>query len=300
MELVGKDVEACGLVGRPDLNGQSGTVLNFDQDTGRCAVRFRDSSVQPAKIKPSNLRLREAATPPALSFQEALKENHRLSKSASSCNPIAIEPDSELFNCLSEQKNVALLVAGEFRKSNAEKAFLATVNVRSCVAMFVWAPAQNGIKLLPPVGVGCHVGSDQGMNQAFRGTGFGKLSETLNNAFKGRPAKTIQAHLIGGYKSEHVQAKNMMKKIFIDVLSEALGEGVNVDTSMLFAFEGGLTPDVQARQRFSLAALNIESGIIVTHTKHPGVSCPGFSWMIPEEYRALNRQHLGEAARGDK
>lgn len=69
MELVGKEVEACGLVGQAVLNGQRGTVLTFVKDKGRCAVRFGDSSVG-VLIKPSNLRLQDAVPPPALDIAD--------------------------------------------------------------------------------------------------------------------------------------------------------------------------------------------------------------------------------------
>eukprot|EP00966_Prymnesium_polylepis_P237403 5490605-Prymnesium_polylepis.1 len=55
MHFVGKDVEPQGLVVRADLNGRHGVVLTFDQNKGRCAVRFGNS--EPAVlIKPSNLQ----------------------------------------------------------------------------------------------------------------------------------------------------------------------------------------------------------------------------------------------------
>jgi hypothetical protein len=55
MELVGNEVEAHGLVGRADLNGQRGRVSAFVEEKGRCAVRF--GTADSVLIKPDNLRL---------------------------------------------------------------------------------------------------------------------------------------------------------------------------------------------------------------------------------------------------
>ena len=54
-DLVGRDVEAQGLVGRADLNGKRGMVVSYDESKGRCAVQFGNSPG--VLIKPSNLQV---------------------------------------------------------------------------------------------------------------------------------------------------------------------------------------------------------------------------------------------------
>ena len=56
MDLVGKEVEAVGLTGRADLNGQRGFVLEYIDAKGRCAVRF-GGDTEGVLIKPINLKL---------------------------------------------------------------------------------------------------------------------------------------------------------------------------------------------------------------------------------------------------
>ena len=61
-ELVGQSVEAIGLVNRKDLNGKRGTVISYDAERERCAVKFYSddaSDGQPVLLKPANLRVIE-------------------------------------------------------------------------------------------------------------------------------------------------------------------------------------------------------------------------------------------------
>jgi hypothetical protein len=51
--LVGRRVVINGLVGKPDLNGRTGTAVRFDDDKERYAVQLHDTSS--FMIKPCNL-----------------------------------------------------------------------------------------------------------------------------------------------------------------------------------------------------------------------------------------------------
>jgi len=64
-EFVGKEVEAYGLVRRPELNGQRGTVIAYVEEKGRCAVTF--NNVSGVLLKAANLKVtpRLAHTAPA-------------------------------------------------------------------------------------------------------------------------------------------------------------------------------------------------------------------------------------------
>jgi hypothetical protein len=54
--LFGSRVVINGLVGKPDLNGHTITVLNFDDDKGRYSVEL-DGTSSSLMIKPCNLLL---------------------------------------------------------------------------------------------------------------------------------------------------------------------------------------------------------------------------------------------------
>lgn len=66
----GDEVEAHSLQGRPELNGQIGHVLLFDEKSGRYGVKFK-SELTGVKLKPGNLtvlsRAAAAAAPAAAS-----------------------------------------------------------------------------------------------------------------------------------------------------------------------------------------------------------------------------------------
>ena len=55
MLAAGVRVEAHGLKGSPELNGQQGVVLSFDKIKARFAVKFDEGSA--LNVKPSNLRV---------------------------------------------------------------------------------------------------------------------------------------------------------------------------------------------------------------------------------------------------
>jgi hypothetical protein len=59
MDLVGKEVIVRGLVARPELNGRRGTVAQYLERTGRCAVRVVSPAVL---IKPVNLEVADEMT----------------------------------------------------------------------------------------------------------------------------------------------------------------------------------------------------------------------------------------------
>jgi len=74
--LVGKEVEAFGLIGRADLNGVCGSVLAYDADKGRCAVRFSDAAavlIKPSNLKPRLTEVPEAAEDPLVAAVSSLR-----------------------------------------------------------------------------------------------------------------------------------------------------------------------------------------------------------------------------------
>ena len=73
-DLVGKDVEAHGLVGRADLNGKRGTVVSYDESKGRCAAQFGNSPG--VLIKPSNLQVPAVSTGSAVPFEAGSVVTH--------------------------------------------------------------------------------------------------------------------------------------------------------------------------------------------------------------------------------
>ena len=50
---VGTSVTVSGLTGAPELNGRTGVVEGFDEEKGRCAVRFAGRK-KPAALRPQN------------------------------------------------------------------------------------------------------------------------------------------------------------------------------------------------------------------------------------------------------
>eukprot|EP00316_Scyphosphaera_apsteinii_P024842 CAMPEP_0119347806 /NCGR_PEP_ID=MMETSP1333-20130426/108717_1 /TAXON_ID=418940 /ORGANISM="Scyphosphaera apsteinii, Strain RCC1455" /LENGTH=145 /DNA_ID=CAMNT_0007360367 /DNA_START=391 /DNA_END=828 /DNA_ORIENTATION=- len=52
----GQRVEVCGLVKRPELNGARGSIISFDEVSGRHVVSL-DAAQQPTSLKPENVSL---------------------------------------------------------------------------------------------------------------------------------------------------------------------------------------------------------------------------------------------------
>eukprot|EP00966_Prymnesium_polylepis_P187160 4338439-Prymnesium_polylepis.1 len=59
----GARITVRGLAGRPEFNGQSGTVLSWDGDKGRAGVKL--DSGEKLSLKPANIDLVDGGVPPA-------------------------------------------------------------------------------------------------------------------------------------------------------------------------------------------------------------------------------------------
>ena len=81
-QLVGAEVEAIGLVGRADLNGQRGVVFEYFSDKERCAVRF-SSSTLPILVKPTNLNV-PVRWPASKTMPTSLQKSHSFRQSYTS------------------------------------------------------------------------------------------------------------------------------------------------------------------------------------------------------------------------
>ena len=154
MHLVKQTVEAHGLVGRADLNGQRGIVLSYVEDKSRCAVKFGESEeavlVKPANLRKVDLELPDvsdvcpaADTPVATSSDAALIEQIRVLKLAS---PEATA--KQLHEKLQFEPGMSGVTLSEVKKA-ASKATKAAARANASAPPTKPQPAANATKLSP-------------------------------------------------------------------------------------------------------------------------------------------------------
>lgn len=215
------------------------------------------------------------------SLATLIQANHSSRGHLSSANPTSL--NGELLVSLGDLSKTHYFFVGEIGLPVSHKRFLATIHVLSCISVFAWfKDNKNSIFALGahiPIGAvlyGCKKG----------GAALSELIDTLRSIFKGCPLADVTVYVVGGHQAtdndmalKNYFPKDPRKWLFSWHVLEALRSvGLpNIDTTLLNVFPGASLQELgegaevrlcAANMRFSIAALDLWTGKLLTHTNH--------------------------------
>eukprot|EP00929_Paragymnodinium_shiwhaense_P013236 TRINITY_DN121101_c0_g1_i1.p1 TRINITY_DN121101_c0_g1~~TRINITY_DN121101_c0_g1_i1.p1 ORF type:complete len:448 (-),score=48.30 TRINITY_DN121101_c0_g1_i1:145-1488(-) len=189
----------------------------------------------------------------------------------------------------------SLFLMGQFLEARDDSRFLCTVGVLTCIAIFAWSPESKvrGFGAHVPVGAVLH-----GCLRRRMGSSCHTLEEmvkALKAAFEGTDPSKVEVHVLGGHAVEDGSTalasvyfkgdpqRSLLSWHIIDAVRSAGFSRIN--TALLNVFPGAPCESMeiemrlrQENQRFVLAALDLETGNIVTHSEHATDPVPSEWW----------------------
>lgn len=224
---------------------------------------------------------------------EHIEANYRKSLLVTRWRPTRFTPDlcEAVF-----ASTTSLFVTGQFLEvEHSSPRFLCTIGPLTCIAVFAWARRSRCR------GFGAHIPCGAVMHGCLRRrhrTSLHVLDElvvALKTAFADVLPSDVEVHLVGGFASEDGNTaissvyfpRDPQRGLFSwHVMDAVRSAGYNcINTAMLNAFIGEScdSQEIEMRlrrenQRFVCAALDTETGNIVTHTEHASSPVPQEWW----------------------
>eukprot|EP00929_Paragymnodinium_shiwhaense_P026612 TRINITY_DN15799_c0_g1_i1.p1 TRINITY_DN15799_c0_g1~~TRINITY_DN15799_c0_g1_i1.p1 ORF type:complete len:724 (+),score=109.23 TRINITY_DN15799_c0_g1_i1:119-2290(+) len=300
----GDEVVVQNLVQKPELNGLR--VRLRDKQGDRWAVDV-DGQALRIKIKEVNFVHLYCIQPDLESAQRAdalwpeIRANYAASLGVAESRPTCLSP--ALVKAV--VADFPACYQGQFMSGTSSdgRRFLSCLGVLVCIAVFAWMPGPN------PRGFVSHINSHVLSNGK---DALAEMEAGLLRAFAGVKLSDVRVHILGGHRLADVlsplvlrHSRDSPKSAFswhIKDMLKRLGF-VNINTDMLLAFDGFAdqsfyrnplkTPTARENKRFVVAALDLHTGSIITHTKSPGGFARG---VIGPAFEAIQKEFDREAS----
>eukprot|EP00415_Alexandrium_ostenfeldii_P001424 UN1424 len=180
-----------------------------------------------------------------------------------------------------------------------DRRFLSCVGVHVCIAVFAWAPCKV------PIAFAAHIPQEalkHGLDNGRRS--LPEVGSAMRETFAN--CSHVQAHIVGGHRA--LDRPGPLRQYFGDSERQQVSWHVremvreagfsNVNTDMLLPFEGipgcaGHNLLSRENKRFTIAALDLRTGKVVTHSLSPGGRAEySFGDRWPGVHRELEREKV--------
>eukprot|EP00798_Chlamydomonas_sp_ICE-L_P026911 gene26911-4528_t len=211
---------------------------------------------------------------------EEESENMMSSSQASAAHPVSICAGSHLWRILDSDQKYVPFMASTFTTVSSEQfsgggvhvpRFIATYELFTCVAVFAHSITADGSSW---TAFGAHIDAE-----CFQGAkSLPSLTEALKCSFSGKDiAKQVKAYLVGGHRKDDSVLKGQPGALYNAVRNAVKRAGVkDIDQSLGLRFEGqhigasdyeqNMAKLYATNQLFCIAALDVVTGKMVTHT----------------------------------
>ncbi|KAJ3033988.1 hypothetical protein HDV00_005607 [Rhizophlyctis rosea] len=206
-------------------------------------------------------------------LSEEISQNHAASLSLTSTAPTIISPTSLLHKSLTTPKNIhPFLMSTYATLEYASKAcphYLTTYEIFSCVAVFAYSPTPH------PLAFAAHISLETLLGGIIRNQPLQTLKQELTKTFATRTKSDVIVHLVGGHQNDnhhntqhpplYTSIKNAITECGFHQINESLDlkfPGMNATTTN----PSTIWSLYSQNQVFCIAALDMQSGKIVTHT----------------------------------